>query len=94
LALSAVTNNLVGVVFSERIGTKQIAEFSVFKSSTLIGKTLAQISNCATIIGLIRDGKIVKNLFDHSLVIKEDDTLLVFGDPSCTLSLEEQAKAL
>ena len=94
LALSAVTNNLVGVVFSERIGTKQIAEFSVFKSSTLIGKTLAQISNCATIIGLIRDGKIVKNLFDPSLVINENDTLLVFGDPSCTLSLEEQAKAL
>jgi voltage-gated potassium channel len=94
LALSAVTNNLVGVVFSERIGTKQIAEISVFKSSELIGKTLAQVSNCATIIGLIRDGKVVKNLFDPSLLIKEDDTLLIFGDPSCTLSLEEQAKAL
>jgi voltage-gated potassium channel len=94
LALSAVTNNLVGVVFSERIGTKEIAEFSVFKSSQLIGKSLAEISNCATIIGLVRDGKVVKTLFDPSLRIKEDDTLLVFGDPSCTSSLEEQAKAL
>jgi voltage-gated potassium channel len=94
LALSAVTNNLVGVVFSERIGTKQIAEFSVFKSSPLIGKTLAEIADKITIIGLVRDGKVVKNIFDHSLVIKEDDTLLVFGDPSCANWLEEQAKAL
>jgi len=94
LALSAVTNNLVGVVFSERIGTKQIAEFSVFKSSPLIGKTLAEIANSATIIGLVRDGKVIKNLFDPSLKIKEDDMLLVFGDPSCTNWLEEQAKAL
>lgn len=94
LALSAVTSNLVGVVFSERIGTKEIAEFSVFKSSSFIGKSLPEISNCATIIGLVRDGIVVKNLFDPSLRIKEDDILLVFGDPSCTLSMEGQAKAL
>jgi voltage-gated potassium channel len=94
LALSAVTKNLVGVVFSERIGTKEIAEFSVFKSSPLIGKTMAEVSGCATIIGLVREGKVVKNLFDPLLRIKEDDTLLVFGDPACTVSLEGQAKAL
>ncbi len=94
LALSAVTQNLVGVVFSERIGTKEIAEFSVFKSSPLIGKSLSEISSCVTIIGLVREGKVIKNLFDPSLRINEDDTLLVFGDPSCTVSLEEQAKAL
>jgi Trk K+ transport system NAD-binding subunit len=94
LALSAVTRNLVGVVFSERIGTKEIAEFSVFKASPLIGKTLPQISRCATIIGLVRDGKVVRNLFDPTLAIKEDDTLLVFGDPACLLSLEGEAKAL
>jgi Trk K+ transport system NAD-binding subunit len=94
LALSAVTNNLVGVVFSEKIGTKQIAEFSVFKSSPLIGKSMAEISDCATIIGLVRGGVVVKNIFDPTLRIKEDDVLLVFGDPSCTSSLGEQAKAL
>ena len=94
LALSAVTQNLVGVVFSERIGTKEIAEFSVFKSSPLIGKSLSEISSCVTIIGLVREGKVIKNLFDPSLRINEDDTLLVLGDPSCTVSLEEQAKAL
>ena len=81
LALSAVTSNLVGVVFSERIGTKEIAEFSVFKSSPFIGKSLPEISNCATIIGLVRDGIVVKNLFDPSLRIEENDILLVFGDP-------------
>lgn len=94
LALSAVTKNLVGVVFSERIGTKEIAEFSIFKSSPLIGKSLPEISECATIIGLVRDGKVIRNLFDPTLIIKEDDTLLVFGDPVCTLSLEGLAKAL
>jgi Trk K+ transport system NAD-binding subunit len=94
LALSAVTSNLVGVVFSERIGTKEIAEFSVFKSSPFIGKSLPEISNCATIIGLVREGLVVKNLFDPSLRIKENDILLVFGDPACTLSMEGQAKAL
>ncbi len=93
LALSAITTNLVGVVFSERIGTKEISEFSIFKSSPLIGKTLPDVSNCATIIGLIRDGKVIKNLFDPTLILKEDDTLLVFGDPACTFSLEGQAKA-
>jgi hypothetical protein len=43
--------------------------------------------------GLVRDGKVVKKLFDPLLTIKEDDVLLVFGDPSCTVSLEELAKA-
>ena len=94
LALSAVTKNIVGVVFSERIGTQEIAEFAVFKSSKLIGKGLREISQCATIIGMLRKGKVVRNLFDPDLIVQEDDTLLVFGDPACLLSLEEKAKAL
>ena len=47
LALSAVTKNLVGVVFSEKVGTKEIAEFSVFKSSPLIGKGLQEVAKLA-----------------------------------------------
>ncbi len=94
LALSAVTKNIVGLVFSERIGAQEIAEFSVFKSSKLIGKGMQKISECATVIGVLRDDKVVRNLFDPNFTIKEDDTLLVFGDPSCLLALEDKAKAL
>ncbi|MCW4009974.1 MAG: NAD-binding protein [Candidatus Bathyarchaeota archaeon] len=94
LALSAVTKNIVGVVFSERIGAQEIAEFSVFKSSKLIGKSLQEIAKHATVIGVLREGKVVRNLFDPTFTVKEDDTLLVFGDPACLLSLEEEAKAL
>ncbi len=94
LALSAVTKNIVGLVFSERIGAQEIAEFSVFKSSKLIGKGMQEISKVATIIGVLREGKVVRNTFDPDFTIQEDDTLLVFGDPSCLLSLEQEAKAL
>jgi Trk K+ transport system NAD-binding subunit len=38
LALSAVTKDLVGMVFSERIGTKEMTESPIFKSSKPIGK--------------------------------------------------------
>ena len=60
LALSAVTKNLVGVVFSEKIGTQEIAEFSIFKSSKLIGKGVQEVSKLAAIIGVVRDEKVVK----------------------------------
>jgi len=59
LALSAVTKNMVGVVYSEKIGTKEIAEFSVFKTSKLIGKGLQEVSKYATIIGVVRDDEVV-----------------------------------
>jgi Trk K+ transport system NAD-binding subunit len=94
LALSAVTKNIVGVVFSERIGAHEIAEFSVFKSSKLIGKCMQEISKLATVIGVLRQGNVVQDLFDPNFRIQEDDTLLVFGDPSNLLELEQQAKAL
>ena len=94
LALSAVTKNIVGVVFSERIGAQEIAEFAVFKSSKLIGKGLREISRCAAVIGVLREGTVARNIFDPNFTIKEDDTLLVFGDPSCLLAIEEDAKAL
>jgi Trk K+ transport system NAD-binding subunit len=94
LALSAVTRNIVGVVFSERIGAQEIAEFSVFKSSKLIGKGLQEITKYATVIGVLREGQVMRNIFDPPVIIQENDTLLVFGEPAGLLTLEEQAKAL
>jgi Trk K+ transport system NAD-binding subunit len=84
----------VGVVFSESIGTHEIADFSVFKSSKLIGKGMQEISKAATIIGVLRRGDVIQNLFDPNFRIQEDDTLLVFGDPANLIELEKQAKAL
>ena len=93
LALSAVTRDLVGVVFSEKIGTKEIAEFSIFKSSQLIGKGLQEVGTLAAIIGVIRDGNVVGNIFTSGFTLKEGDTLLVLGDPSNLQKLEEEAHA-
>jgi len=94
LALSAVTKNLVGVVFSEKIGTQEIAEFSIFKSSKLIGKGLQEVANYAAIIGVVRDNKVVTNIFDPSFVLKENDTLLVLGDSERLQLIEKEAKAI
>ncbi len=94
LALSAVTRNLVGVVFSEQIGTKEIAQFSVFKSSMLIGKGLQEVSKYASIIGVVRDNLVLKDTYDSGFLLKEGDTLLVLGDPANLLKLEEEAKAV
>jgi voltage-gated potassium channel len=93
LALSAVTKNIVGVMFSERIGAQEIAEFVITKSSPLVGKSLQEIAHCATVIGILREGKIIKNIFDPALVVRADDVLLVFGEPSSLLVLETQAQA-
>lgn len=93
LALSATTRDLVGIVFSERVGTKEIAQFSVFKSSKLIGKKLPELTEYAHVIGVVRGGELVQNVFDPGLNIKEDDTLLVFGDPVGLHRIEEQAEA-
>ena len=94
LALSAVTKNLVGVVYSEKIGTKEIAEFSIFKTSQLIGKNLQEVSKFATIIGVVRDDAVVTSIFDPSFRIKENDTLLVLGDSEKLHTLEKEAKAI
>lgn len=94
LALSAVTRDLVGVVFSEKIGTKEIAEFSIFKSSKLIGKGLQEVSRFAAIIGVVRDDNVVTDIFDPGFRLKEDDTLLVLGDPERLRTIEKEAKAL
>jgi voltage-gated potassium channel len=93
LALSAVTEDLVGVVFSEKIGTKEIAEFSVFRTSPLIGKGLQTVSQAAAVIGVIRGGEVISNLFAADFRIREGDTLLVFGDPAKLELLEEEARA-
>ena len=94
LALSAVTKDLVGVVFSEKMGTKEIAQFSIFKKSVLIGKGMQEVSKFATVIGVIRDDLVLQNVFDPTVALKENDTLLVLGDPTKLQELEEEAKAL
>jgi voltage-gated potassium channel len=93
LALSAVTKDIVGVVFSEKIGTKEIAEFSIFKSSPLIGKSLQEVAKLAVIIGVVRQETVLQNIFDPSFRLMEGDTLLVFGDPSNLQQLEKEAEA-
>ena len=94
LALSAVTKGLVGIVFSEKIGAKEIAEFSIFHSSSLIGKGLAEVAKYGSVIGVIRDGKVAANLFDPAFVLQEADTLLVLGETELLYKVEKEAKAL
>jgi voltage-gated potassium channel len=93
LALSAVTKDIVGVVFSEKIGTKEIAEFSIFKSSPLIGKGLGEITDLAVVIGVIRKEQVLQRVFDPNFRLQEGDTLLVLGDPSKLQLLEKEAEA-
>ncbi len=93
LAISAVTKDLVGVVFSEKMGTKEIAQFSVFKASPLIGKSMQEVAKLALVIGVVRGESVLQNVFDPSFRISEGDTILVFGDPANLLELEEEAHA-
>ncbi len=93
LALSAATKDLVGIVFSEEIGTKEIARFTVFRRSKLIGKGLQEVSALATVIGIVRAGAIVQNIFDPAFRVAEDDTVLVLGDPANLETLESEAGA-
>ncbi len=93
LALSAVTKDLVGVVFSEEIGTKEIAQFTIFKRSKLVGKSMAEVAKLAMVIGVVRKEAVVSNIFDPGFRLVEDDILLVLGDPSSLRTLEEEAEA-
>jgi Trk K+ transport system NAD-binding subunit len=88
-----VTKDIVGVVFSEKIGTKEIAEFSIFKSSPLIGKGLGEITDLAVVIGVIRKEQVLQRIYDPSFRLEEGDTLLVLGDPSKLQALEREAEA-
>ncbi|HTT73172.1 MAG TPA: NAD(P)-binding protein [Thermoplasmata archaeon] len=93
LALSATTKDLVGIVFSEKVGTREIAQFSVFRASKLIGKRLPELTVYAHVIGLVRNNELVRDLFDPALRVQQDDTLLVFGDPAGLQGLERAAEA-
>lgn len=93
LALSATTRDLVGIVFSERVGTREIAQFSVFKSSKLIGQRLPDLTKFAHVIGVVRNDELIRDVFDPGLRIQQDDTLLVFGDPAGLHELEKVAGA-
>ncbi len=93
LALSATTKDLVGIVFSERVGTKEIAQFSVFHSSKLIGQGLQSLTRLAHVIGVVRNDELIRDVFAPGLRVQEGDTLLVFGDPAGLHELEEEAEA-
>ncbi len=93
LALSAATKDVVGVVFSEEIGTKEIARFSVFKSSKLIGKGMQDVSKLAMVIGVVRGASVAQEIFDPAFRLQEGDTILVLGDPSNLETLEKDAGA-
>ena len=93
LALSATTEDLVGIVFSEKVGTQEIAQFSVFRGSKLIGKALQDLTKLAHVIGLVRSQELIRNIFDPTLRVQEGDTLLVFGDPAGLHELEQEAQA-
>jgi Trk K+ transport system NAD-binding subunit len=93
LALSATTKDLVGIVFSERVGTKEIAQFSVFRSSRLIGNGLQNVTKYAHVVGIVRNDQLIRDLFDPTVKIQEGDTLLVFGDPAGLHELEAEAEA-
>lgn len=93
LALSATAKDLVGIVFSERVGTKEIAQFSVFRSSKLIGQRLQELTRFAHVIGIVRNDQLIRDVFDPTLKIQQEDTLLVFGDPEALHALEDAAGA-
>jgi voltage-gated potassium channel len=93
LALSATAKDLVGIVFSEKVGTKEIAQFSVFRSSKLMGQRLGDLTRFAHVIGIVRNDELIRNVFDPALQIQEGDTLLVFGDPAGLHELEAAAGA-
>jgi voltage-gated potassium channel len=94
LALSAITKGLVGIVFSERLGAKEIAEFTIFHASPLIGKGLAEVSKYGSIIGVIRNDKVVSNLFERDFTLQENDTLLILGETSALYKIEKKANAI
>jgi voltage-gated potassium channel len=93
LALSSTTKDLVGIVFSERVGTKEIAQFTVFRGSKLIGKALPELTKYAHVVGIVRGGDLIRDVFDPALRIREGDTLLMFGDPAGLGELEAAAEA-
>ncbi|HEV2449381.1 MAG TPA: NAD-binding protein [Thermoplasmata archaeon] len=93
LALSATTRDLVGFVFSEKLGAKEIARFSEFKSSTLIGRPVSALTEHAHVVGIVRRDELLRNLFDPGLRIQEGDTFLMFGVPVGLHELEVEAEA-
>ena len=67
LALSAVTKDLVGIVFSEKIGTKEIAQFTVFQVFKAHWEETQGGCGKSTVVGVVRNEELVKNIFDPAL---------------------------
>ena len=82
--LLAFSEDSLGVLLS-----KNVFEFRIDKSSSLIGKGLQEISKHAKIAGVERGGDIVGNFFDSSFTLKSGDTLLIVGDHSKLRKFEE-----
>ncbi len=94
LALSAVVKNLIGVVFSEKVGTKEIAEFTVSRSSPLVGKGLPEISKLVAIVGVVRGNQVLTNIFEPNFKLEENDTIIGLGNTDKVQGAEQQAKAV
>jgi len=92
LAFSTGAEDYAGVVFLKRLGTGGllISEFRINPSSPLIGKRLQEVAEHAKIVGVERDGTIMGNVFDGSFTLKENDTLLLFDDPSNLKKFQEK----
>jgi len=88
-ALAAVTKDIAGVVFSDKTGSMEIAEVSIFNKSRLIGKGLQEISRYAPIIGVVRDDRVLREVYEPNFVLKEADTLLILGNPRGLAPLEQ-----
>lgn len=54
---------------------------------------MQEVSKFAAVIGVVRDDLVVKDAYNPSFTPRENDTLLVLGDPAKLLKLEEEAKA-
>ena len=69
------------------------ARVTAFKSSKLIGRGLQEVSTLATVIGSVRSGAVIQNIFDPAFRLAEGDTVLVLGDPANLETLESEAGA-
>ena len=55
---------------------------------------MQEVSKFAAIIGVVRDEKVVKNAFDPSFTLKQNDTMLVLGNSEELEAVEKEARAL
>jgi Trk K+ transport system NAD-binding subunit len=81
LAFSADNRDLVGVVFTQKMKTEGISQYTVSAQSPIVGKKLKDVPQSMNIIGALRGGRPAPNLFDGTFTLKEGDTLILLGEP-------------